>query len=62
MIEIAFLRLAGTYMNEFTGKEEQASFDGCGAIDVESNATLNMEKGRYFVSEFLKKSRVVVRN
>jgi hypothetical protein len=54
MIEIAFLRLAGTYMNEFTGKEEQASFDGCGAIDVESNATLNMEKGRYFVSEFLK--------
>jgi hypothetical protein len=54
MIEIAFLRLAGTYMNEFTGKDEQASFDTCGAIDVESNATLNMEKGRYFVSEFLK--------
>ena len=54
MIEIAFLRLAGTYMNEFTGKDEQASFDACGAIDVESNATLNMEKGRYFVSEFLK--------
>jgi hypothetical protein len=54
MIEIALLRLAGTYMNEFTGKNEQASFDACGAIDVESNATLNMEKGRYFVSEFLK--------
>ena len=29
-------------------------FDACGTIDVESNATLNMEKGRYFVSEFLK--------
>ena len=54
MIEIAFLRLDGTYMNEFTGKDEQASFDACGAIDVQSNATLNMEKRRYFVSEFLK--------
>jgi hypothetical protein len=56
MIEMAFLRLSGTYMNEFTEKNEQASFDACGAIDVQSDATLNMEKRRYFVSEFLKNS------
>ena len=41
-------------MNEFTEKNEQASSDACGAISVEPNATVNMQKGRYLVAEFLK--------
>ena len=41
-------------MNEFTGKNEQAFLDACGAIGVEPNAMVNMQKERYFVSEFLK--------
>ena len=41
-------------MNEFTGKNEQAFLDACGAIGVEPNAMVNMQKERYLVSEFLK--------
>ena len=41
-------------MNEFTGKNEQAFLDACGAIGVEPNATGNMLKKRYLVSKFLK--------
>ena len=41
-------------MNEFTDKNEQAFLDACGAIGVESNATVNTQKERYLVSEFLK--------
>jgi hypothetical protein len=41
-------------MNEFTDKNEQAFLDACGAIGAEPNATVNMQKGRYLVSEFLK--------
>ena len=41
-------------MNEFTGKNEQGFLDACGAIGVEPNAMVNMQKERYFVSEFLK--------
>jgi hypothetical protein len=41
-------------MNEFTGKNEQAFLDACGAIGVEPNATVNTLKERYFVSKFLK--------
>ena len=40
-------------MNEFTDKNEQAFLDACGAIGAEPNATVNMQKGRYLVSEFL---------
>ena len=41
-------------MNEFTDKNEQAFLDACGAIGVEPNATVNTQKERYLVSEFLK--------
>ena len=41
-------------MNEFTDKNEQAFLDACGAIGVESNATVNTQKERYLVSEYLK--------
>jgi hypothetical protein len=41
-------------MNEFTDKNEQAFLDACGAIGAEPNAMVNMKKGRYLVSEFLK--------
>ena len=41
-------------MNEFTDKNEQAFLDACGAIGAEPKATVNMQKGRYLVSEFLK--------
>ena len=41
-------------MKEFTDKNEQAFLDACGAIGAEPNATVNMQKGRYLVSEFLK--------
>jgi len=41
-------------MNESTDKNEQAFLDACGAIGAEPNATVNMQKGRYLVSEFLK--------
>jgi hypothetical protein len=41
-------------MNEFTGKNEQAFLDACGAIGVEPNATGNTLKERYRVSKFLK--------
>ena len=41
-------------MNEFTDKNEQAFLDACGAIGVEPNATVNKQKERYLVSEFLK--------
>ena len=41
-------------MNEFTDKNEQAFFDAFGAIGVEPNATVNAQKERYLVSEFLK--------
>jgi hypothetical protein len=41
-------------MNEFTGKNEQAFLDACGAIGVEPKAMVIMQKERYFVSEFLK--------
>ena len=54
MIEIAFLRLAGTYMNEFKDKNEQAFLDACGAIGVKTNAMVNMQKERFLVSEFLR--------
>jgi hypothetical protein len=54
MIEIAFLGSGQYIMNEFTEKNEQVSFDGGGAISVEPDATVNMQKGRYLVSEFLK--------
>ena len=40
--------------NEFTDKNEQVSFDGGGAISVEPNPTVNMQKGRYLVAEFFK--------
>jgi len=40
-------------MNEFTDKNEQAFLDACGAIGVEPNATVNTQKERYLVSEFL---------
>jgi hypothetical protein len=39
-------------MNEFTGKNEQAFLEACGAIGVEPNATVNTQKERYLVSEF----------
>src|SRR5271166_6941301 len=42
-------------MNEFTGKNEQAFLDACGAIGAEPNAMFNTQKERYLVSEFLKK-------
>jgi hypothetical protein len=54
MIEMAFLRLAGTLMNEFTDKNEQAFLDACGAIGVKPNAMVKTQKERYLVSEFLK--------
>jgi hypothetical protein len=41
-------------MNEFTNKNEQAFLDACGAIGVDPNATVNRQKERYLVSEFLK--------
>ena len=41
-------------MNEFTDKNEQAFLDACGAIGVKPNATVNTQKERYLVSEFLK--------
>ena len=41
-------------MNAFTDKNEQAFLDACGAIGAEPNATVNLQKGRYLVSEFLK--------
>jgi hypothetical protein len=41
-------------MNEFTDKNEQAFLDACGAIGVEPNATVNKQKERYLVSEYLK--------
>jgi hypothetical protein len=40
-------------MNEFTGENEQAFLDACGAIGVEPN-TMVAQKERYLVSEFLK--------
>ena len=54
MIEMAFLRLAGTLMNEFTDKNEQGFLDACGAIGVKPNAMVKTQKERYLVSEFLK--------
>ena len=44
----------GYIMNEFTDKNEQAFLDTSGAIGVEPNATVNTQKERYLVSEFLK--------
>src|SRR5260370_41933879 len=41
-------------MNEFTDKNEQAFLDACGAIGVAPSATVNTQKERYLVSEFLK--------
>jgi hypothetical protein len=41
-------------MNEFTDKNEQAFLDACGAIGVELSGTVNTQKERYLVSEFLK--------
>ena len=41
-------------MNEFTGKNEQAFLDACGAIGVEPDVMVNTQKARYLVSEFLK--------
>ena len=41
-------------MNEFTDKNEQAFLDACGAIGVEPSATVNTQKERFLVSEFLK--------
>ena len=41
-------------MNEFTDKNEQTFLDACEAISVEPKATVNMQKERYLVSEFLK--------
>ena len=41
-------------MNEFTDKNEQAFLDACEVISVEPKATVNMQKERYLVSEFLK--------
>ena len=43
----------GYIMNEFTDKNEQAFLDTSGAIGVEPNATVNTQKERYLVSEFL---------
>src|ERR1700741_217130 len=43
-------------MNEFTDKNEQAFLDACGAIGVAPSATVNTQKERYLVSEFLKNS------
>jgi hypothetical protein len=40
-------------MNEFTDTNEQAFLDACKAISVEPKATVNMQKERYLVSEFL---------
>jgi hypothetical protein len=54
MIEMAFLRLGGALMNEFTDKNEQAFLDACGAIGVKPNAMVKTQKERYLVSEFLK--------
>ena len=41
-------------MNESTDKNEQTFLDACGVIGAEPNATVNIQKGRYLVSEFLK--------
>src|ERR1700722_7131456 len=54
MIEVALLRSGQYIMNEFTEKNEQVSFDCGGAMSVEPKATVNMQKGRYLVSEFLR--------
>ena len=43
-------------MNEFTEKNEQTFLDACEVISVEPKATVNMQKERYLVSEFLKNS------
>jgi hypothetical protein len=51
---MALLGLAGTLMNEFTDKDEQAFLDACGAIGLAPNATVNTQNGRYLVSEFFK--------
>jgi hypothetical protein len=53
-IEMAFLRLVGNQMNEFTVKNEQTFLDACGAIGVEPNAMIEPHRERYLVSEFLK--------
>src|SRR5258708_37489141 len=39
-IEMAFLRLVGNQMNEFTVKDEQTFLDACGAIGLEPNAMI----------------------
>src|SRR6266436_5099037 len=44
---------SGYIMNEFTDKNEQAFLDTCGAKGVEPNATVNTQKERYLVWEFL---------
>jgi hypothetical protein len=41
-------------MNEFTDENEQAFLDGCEVISVEPKATVDMQRDRYLVSEFLK--------
>ena len=41
-------------MNEFTDKNEQAFLEACGAIGVAPSATVNTQKERYLVSEFLR--------
>ena len=41
-------------MDEFTDKNGQTFLDACGAIGVEPNAMVNMQKERYLVSEFLR--------
>ena len=40
-------------MNEFTEKNKRAFLDSCEVISVEPKATVNMQKERYLVSEFL---------
>jgi hypothetical protein len=41
-------------MYEFTGKNEQAFLDACGALGVEPDVMVNTQKARCLVSEFLK--------
>jgi hypothetical protein len=50
---MAFFTPRRHIMNEFTDKNEKAFLDACGAIGVEPNATVNTQKERYLVSEFL---------
>ena len=51
---MAFLRLAGVNMNDFTAKDEQAFLNACAVFGVEPKVMIDALKERYVVSGFLK--------